>query len=209
MYYTLDEAAKILSRAGHPLSREELIRAGAAGILLIAAPLNGTAYSPTFRENRVMAGLYVLAPLDIMKIERDGRSCIAYALSLDGNETFFPHQEVMRDWLRVTVSELDRFAGTLIHRGKVVGESESDSGNQKSHRVYWRRVLNEHIKDIAGKNAMDAIRILKRLGDPRIPNEGSIDLLVWIDDVGERHEVQKKTVQNAISDLIKQPGNPG
>jgi hypothetical protein len=59
--------------------------------------------------------------------------------------------------------------------------------------------------DESGKaSCRDVIKYLRSSNNKRIPDEGSVDELHWIDDYGSTQIATKKTVSNAISDARKQ-----
>lgn len=71
-------------------------------------------------------------------------------------------------------------------------------------RAYWLRVFTSHLNEIektlaTGGDSIKVIQLLKRIGDPRIPNEGPMDRLIWITDMGQKKSVSKKTIQNLLS----------
>lgn len=83
-------------------------------------------------------------------------------------------------------------------RRKETTERESE------HRVYWLQVFDAHyaeIETLQGGNAgvNDVIRYLKRLGDPRIPDDGLVDGLIWETEEGVKKRVTKKTISTRLS----------
>jgi hypothetical protein len=82
------------------------------------------------------------------------------------------------------------------------------SSESAEARVAWRIVLFDKIKDIdsaAGGKATvrEAIKWLKEYGGERITRSGESDELVWLDDMGTRQTVKKKTVSSALSEARK------
>jgi hypothetical protein len=81
--------------------------------------------------------------------------------------------------------------------------NELDTNNM----VYWRIVLYSNIKKIdehKKASCREVIQYLRKLNDPRIPDKGNVDELLWIDDYRAQQSTSKKTVSNAISDARKQ-----
>lgn len=77
--------------------------------------------------------------------------------------------------------------------------------------VYWRTVLYDNIRQFdkatsKGKaNVRQIIKNMKNLRDERILNTGSVDELIWLDDMRNELTVAKQTVSNAISKARKLP----
>ena len=89
--------------------------------------------------------------------------------------------------------------------------SQSGDSNKQAgiaNRAYWRAILQSHINKIDenGKAGVrKIINYMRKLGDERLPNEGELDTLTWIDDVGTKQSVVKKTVSTAASTARKKP----
>jgi hypothetical protein len=71
-------------------------------------------------------------------------------------------------------------------------------------RVAWKKILYERIREIdtahRGKaKVQQVIRWLKTNGGDRVKNEGNIDELIWVDDLGNRQTVGKKTISNELT----------
>lgn len=94
---------------------------------------------------------------------------------------------------------------------KKPSQTVSASKVEMSNLVYWRTILYANIQqfDNAAPNGKAEVRRIiknmKELKDKRIPNKGSIEELVWIDDIGNEQTVTKKTVSTAISKARKFP----
>ena len=97
----------------------------------------------------------------------------------------------------------DAQAATKGEAGTVTSQSgDSNKQTDIANQVYWRAVLQSHIKQIdeyRKANVRKIIKYLRKLEDKRLPNEGKLDELTWIDDIGNKQYVAKKTVSNAAS----------
>jgi len=92
---------------------------------------------------------------------------------------------------------------TLPAKSQIV---DNDKPIDTANLAYWRMILNSNIgkiDTIKKANVRAIIKYLRELGDKRLPNKGGHDELLWLDDEGTEHIVEKKTVSNAISDARK------
>lgn len=91
----------------------------------------------------------------------------------------------------------------VIRRIEDLQRKETTEG-EPDHRVYWLQVFHAHYPEIETSHrgdpgVVDVIRYLKRLGDPRIPDDGLVDGLTWETDEGVKKLVTKKTISNHLS----------
>lgn len=97
--------------------------------------------------------------------------------------------------------------------GREAGPPSPDSGVAQFRRtvggggprVTWRRVLHERIAELDAAHGghatvQQAITWLRKLGDPKIPDERLDDGLVWIDETGSERRAARKTVATALAE---------
>lgn len=131
-YYSLDEAAAELNRrpGASPLTASALLREGVAGRMLVCAPMDTEAYSPTVKARNAepasahatdaagvtaratveMYGLFVVPPRHLFAIESSGATQLGVVYSLDGRDVYFPNVSITRDQLRIARPQLESFS---------------------------------------------------------------------------------------------------
>lgn len=192
---------------------------GAQKIAVETAPV--TTHIPATMEQTAL-GAKVNAGMKPLKDDKRG--------SADQNaETFFPDTAVLGATSKLAEFAKDKQQAEHMEqqasdaREKVIPtrmpdllEQSTQDANVKvptspittSNLVYWRAVLYTNIKkiDANGKaNVRGVINYLRNLGDKRILNKKDVDVLHWIDDVGDEQTVTKKTVSTATSKARKLP----
>ena len=105
-YYSLDEAVEVLKKEGANVSSNEILRDAIACRLSLTVPLSCLSYSPTYKENRDICGLFIVPPRHLFEIDAHGSTTLKGVCSLDGKEFYFPHVPADRQMLRVSGDQL-------------------------------------------------------------------------------------------------------
>lgn len=113
-YVSLQEAAtEIHARTTIDVTATQLLRAGAAGELLVVEWFSSTMRNLNAHKDEEVLGLLVVAARYLGDIEADGEAFVAGAFSLDGSAAYAPNIKRTREQLRIRRPDLESFIARI------------------------------------------------------------------------------------------------